>query len=180
MEPMPSPDTDEFFRLVYTELRRLAAQHLRRERSNHTLQPTALVHEAYLKLAGTGGWKNRAHFFGAASLVMRRVLVTHARYRNTAKRGGKLLVPMDSASENDTAVWDFHLLDLALKRLEESNPALCRIFEARYFGGLSVEETGEFLGVSPATVKRRWSLAKAWLYRELGGPGEAASVVEGE
>jgi RNA polymerase sigma factor (TIGR02999 family) len=172
MNRMPSPDTDEFFGLVYTELRRLAAQHLRRERSNHTLQPTALVHEAYLQLASAGGWKNRAHFFGVASLAMRRVLVVHARLRNTAKRNAKLLVPIDSASESETAVWDFHLLDIALTRLEEYSAPLCRVFEARYFGGLSIDEAAEFLEVSPATVKRRWTLAKAWLYRDLGGPGE--------
>jgi RNA polymerase sigma factor (TIGR02999 family) len=165
---MPSPDTDEFFGQVYTELRRLAAQHLRRERSNHTLQPTALVHEAYLELATSGGWKNRAHFFGVASLAMRRVLVAHARRRNTIKRDGRLLVALDSATEGDTAVWDFHLLDLALNRLETDNPPLCRVFEARYFGGLSVDEAAEFLETSPATIKRRWTLAKAWLYRELG------------
>jgi RNA polymerase sigma factor (TIGR02999 family) len=165
---MPSPDTDEYFGLVYTELRRLAAQHLRRERSNHTLQPTALVHEAYLQLATSAGWQNRAHFFGVASLAMRRVLVTHARRRNAAKRDGRLLVSLDSASEDDTAVWDLHLLDLALNRLEAGNAPLCRVFEIRYFGGLSVEEAASFLEVSAATVKRRWTLAKAWLYRELG------------
>lgn len=165
---MPSPDTDEFFGVVYTELRRLAAQHLRRERINHTLQPTALVHEAYLALATAGGWKSRAHFFGVASLAMRRVLVGHARRRNATKRDARLLVSLESAPEGDTAVWDFHLLDLALTRLEADNASLCRVFEARYFGGLSVEETAEFLEVSPATVKRRWTLAKAWLYRELG------------
>ena len=135
MNPMPSPDTDEFFGLVYTELRRLAAQHLRRERSNHTLQPTALVHEAYLELASSGGWQNRAHFFGVASLAMRRVLVAHARRRNTSKRDAKLLVSLETASEGDTAVWDFHLLELALNRLEADNAALCRVFEARYFAG---------------------------------------------
>jgi RNA polymerase sigma-70 factor (ECF subfamily) len=172
MNPMPSPDTDEFFGVVYTELRRLAAQHLRRERSNHTLQPTALVHEAYLELASSGGWKNRAHFFGVASLAMRRVLVAHARTRNASKRGAKLMVPMESAPEGAAAVWDFHLLDLAMNKLEAENAPLCRVFELRYFGGLSVEEASEFLEISPATVKRRWTLAKAWLYRELGGPIE--------
>ena|SRR5665213_2200555 len=168
---MPSPDTDEFFGLVYIELRRLAAQHLRRERSNHTLQPTALIHEAYLELASSGGWKNRAHFFGVASLAMRRVLVAHARRRNTSKRDARLLVSLDSTSQRGPAIWDFHLLDIAMNRLEADNPALCRVFEARYFGGLTVEEAAEFLVVSPATVKRRWALAKAWLYRELGGMG---------
>src|ERR1035438_10477787 len=168
MNSMPSPDTDEFFGLVYTELRRLAAQHLRRERSNHTLQPTALVHEAYLELASSGGWKNRAHFFGVASLAMRRVLVAHARTRNASKRGAKLMVPMESAPEGAAAVWDFHLLDLAMNKIEAENAPLCRVFELRYFGGLSVEEAAEFLDISPATVKRRWTLAKAWLYRGLG------------
>jgi RNA polymerase sigma factor (TIGR02999 family) len=174
MNPMPSPDTDEFFGLVYTELRRLAAQHLRRERSNHTLQPTALVHEAYLELASSGGWQNRAHFFGVASLAMRRVLVAHARRRNSSKRDGRLLVSLETAPEGDVAVWDFHLLDLALNRLEAENAVLCRVFEARYFGGLTVEEASEFLEISPATVKRRWTLAKAWLYRELGESRQAS------
>jgi RNA polymerase sigma factor (TIGR02999 family) len=125
---MPSPDTDEFFGRVYTELRRLAASHLRRERSNHTLQPTALVHEAYLQLAGSGGWKNRAHFFGVASLAMRRVLVAHARRRNTSKRDGRLLVSLESTGRAGPAVWDFHSLDLAVNLLEADKGALCRVF----------------------------------------------------
>lgn len=166
---MPSPGTDEFFSQVYTELRRLAAQYLRRERSNHTLQPTALVHEAYIELSKNGAWESRAHFFGTAAHAMRRVLAGHARRRNRLKRGANLMVSLESASDGDLAVWDFHLLDQALQRLEKENAALCQVFEARYFGGLSVDETAEYLGISATTVKRRWTLASAWLYREVAG-----------
>ena len=157
--------------LLYDELRKLAAYYLRAERPDHTLQPTALVHEAYLKLVdqGSAQWRNRAHFFALAAQVMRHILVDHARARRTSKRGGtRPAVPLDEAvnilSERDV---DLVSLDDALRALEASDPQQSRIVELRYFGGLSIEETAEVLGISPATVKRDWTMAKAWLRREI-------------
>ena len=165
----------ELVPIVYDELRRLAEHYLRQERSGHTLQPTALVHEAYLRLAGIRDLQlhNRAHFYGAAARVMRRVLVDHARQRQAIKRGGpdREVVPFDDALD---APVDFRLdvlaLDEALQALERSAPQRARVVELRYFGGLSVDETAEYLNVAPATVHRRWAYAKAWLYRYLTEP----------
>jgi RNA polymerase sigma-70 factor (ECF subfamily) len=157
---------------VYAELRRLAEHYLRLERPDHTLQPTALVHEAYLRLAGLSEMRlhNRAHFYGAAANVMRRVLVDYARHRKAIKRGGADCerVPLEAAL--DVAVdarVDLLALDAALSALERIAPEPARVVELRYFGGLSVEETAAFLGVSPATIKRHWAFARAWLCRQL-------------
>jgi RNA polymerase sigma factor (TIGR02999 family) len=158
--------------LVYDELRRLAAGFLRREAPGQTLQPTALVHEAYLRLMRDAdlSWENRAHFFGIAARSMRQILVERARARHAAKRGGGgLKVSLDPemmAAESRTL--DLEALDEALTRLAAFDAELGRIVEMRFFGGLSVEETAEALHSSPATIKRRWSLARAWLARELG------------
>ena len=159
---------------VYEELRQLAAGYLNRERSEHTLQPTALVHEAYIRLADQRqlSWQNRAHLLGMASRMMRRILTNHAVARTAARRGGENVVrlTLDDALE----VYDQagpKLLDLeeALKNLEALDPRLGQIVEMRFFGGLTVEEIGEVLGISPRTVKREWSIAKLWLQRELVG-----------
>lgn len=160
--------------LVYDELRRLARLRLRQERAGHTLQPTALVHEAYLRLSGLRELQlnNRAHFYGAAARVMRRVLVDHARKQRARKRGGGAQALADLASAADVTVdlrLDHEALDEALQALERIAPDKARVVELRYFGGLSVEETGEYLGISPATVKRHWSFARAWLFKRLSG-----------
>lgn len=160
--------------LVYDELHRLAGRHLRRERDGHTLQPTALVHEAYLRLAGLSEMRiaDRAHFYGAAAGIMRRVLVDHARRRDAGKRGGPGLtvLPLDDSAEAlVTATDDLVALDEALDGLARVAPAAVQVVELRCFGGLSVIEAGEYLGVSPATVKRHWKFARAWLFRALHG-----------
>jgi len=168
--------------LVYGELRRMAAGYMRRERTGHTLQATALVHEAYLKLLGQHSvdWQNRAHFFGIAAQVMRRILIDHARSHVRDKRGGgREAVPLDEAlvfcPERSA---DFLALDSALERLAEVDPRQARIVELRFFGGLTVEETAEVVGISPKTVKRDWSVAKAWLHGELkANYGNEASQV---
>ena len=158
--------------LVYGELRRLAHHYLQRERSDHTLQSTALVHEAYMRLAGQNPpqWQNRAHFFGIAAHVMRQILVEYARAHSAAKRGGvgACKVPLDAALEiqQKTDV-DVIALDSALDRLSELDPQQSRIVELRFFAGLTIEDTSEVLGVSPATVKRDWTSARAWLHREI-------------
>jgi len=168
--------------LVYGELRRMAAGYMRRERTGHTLQATALVHEAYLKLLGQHSvdWQNRAHFFGIAAQVMRRILIDHARGHVRDKRGGgREAVPLDEAlvfSPERSA--DFLELDSALERLAELDPRQAKIVELRFFGGLTVEEAAEVLGISPKTVKRDWSVAKAWLHGELKATyGNEASQV---
>jgi RNA polymerase sigma factor (TIGR02999 family) len=162
----------ELVPLVYQELRRLAAHYMRSERSPHTLQATALVHEAYIRLVGDAGieWQNRAHFFGVAAQVMRRILVDHARQRDAAKRGGPGVrkISLDHALVvADEATWQILELDQALDRLAAWDHRQCRIVELRFFAGMNVEETAEALSISPTTVKREWSLAKAWLYGEL-------------
>lgn len=162
---------DKLLPIVYDELRRLAAGFFRRERLNHTLEPTALVHEAYLHLVDQNrvGWENRAHFFGAAARLMRRILIDHARSHNAAKRGGgeiKISLAEDVAVTNQRAL-DLITLDGALDELEVLDEQQSRIVEMRYFGGLSIEETAEVLAISPATVKREWNTARAWLYRRM-------------
>ena len=158
--------------LVYAELRRIAARQLRTERVGHTLQPTALVHEVYLRLVDQRhvDWQNRAHFFGAAARVMRRILVDHARRHGAGKRGeGVRCLSIDevqeSAAPNEVPIL---ALDHALHRLEEVDPALAKVVELRLFGGLTIEETAHVLKVSPSTAKRDLRTAKAWLKRELG------------
>jgi RNA polymerase sigma factor (TIGR02999 family) len=177
----------ELMPLVYSELRRLAERQLRAERPSHTLQRTALVHEAYLRLINqrNANWQNRAQFIGLAAQLMRRILIDHARARRRAKRGGGITpvsleqtgVILGSSEQEDARVEalefaqdptvDLTAIDSALSRLEALDPKQGRIVELRFFGGLSIEETAEILGVSPATVKREWALARAWLRREL-------------
>jgi RNA polymerase sigma factor (TIGR02999 family) len=157
--------------VVYAELRRVAARQLRSERADHTLQPTALVHEAYLRLVDQRhvDWQNRAHFFGVAAQVMRRILVDHARRHDAIKRGdGVRCVPIDEAKDvaasNDVSIL---ALDHALGRLQRVDADLARLVELRAFGGLTIEAAAHVLNVSPSTVKREWRVAKAWLHREL-------------
>jgi RNA polymerase sigma factor (TIGR02999 family) len=159
---------------VYGELRRVAERYVRRERAR-SVQATELVHEAYLRLAGDrpAAWQNRAHFIAIAAIAMRRLLVERARRRTAGKRGGgQLQVTLDErllVTDPADAV-DLVALDRALTRLASLDPQQARIVELRYFGGLSVDETAEALGISPATVKRHWTVARAWLLRELEGP----------
>ncbi|MDQ3584471.1 MAG: sigma-70 family RNA polymerase sigma factor [Pyrinomonadaceae bacterium] len=162
---------NELLPLVYDELRKLAAKYLRREREGHTLQPTALVHEAYLRLIDQTQvrWQNRAHFFGVAAQMMRRILVDHARTHNAEKRGGEfqLLSLDENIDVSATPAADLVALDDALNRLAAIDEQKSRIVELRFFGGLSVEETAEVLGVSAPTIKRQWRMAKAWLYGQV-------------
>jgi RNA polymerase sigma factor (TIGR02999 family) len=157
--------------VIYDELRKLAANYLRRERPDHTLQPTALVHEAYLRLVDQTrvNWQNRAHFFGIAAQIMRRLLVDHARRHNAEKRGQdfqKLSLDenVDRAVERST---ELIALDDALKALAAFDPQKARVVELRYFGGLSIEETADVMGVTATTIKRHWRFAKAWLHGEM-------------
>jgi len=162
---------DRLVPIVYDELRRQAARYLRHERAGHTLQTTALIHEAYIRLIDQKNvhWQNRAHFFGIAAQLMRRILVDHARTRKRAKRGGSdIRVPLEDAVAIAKAPQlDVVALDEALNRLAEIDEQQGKIVELRFFSGLTVEETAEVLGISPATVKRDWSMAKAWLHREI-------------
>ena len=157
--------------LVYDELHRLAQRYLRRERSDHTLQSTALVHEAYLKMVDQKNvrWQNRAHFFGVAAQSIRHILVDHARSHLAAKRGaGAAKLSLDEAiGVPEKREVDLLALDQALEGLAVLDPQQGRIVELRFFGGLSIEETAEVLHISPATVKRDWVMAKAWLYQNL-------------
>lgn len=163
---------EQFIPLIYDELRRQARRFLNRERNNHTLQTTALVHEAYLRLREQPDikWQNRAHFFGMAGKMMRRILVNYAISRNRQKRGGSNEpMPLDHAITivcNDSGQ-DLITLDEALSRLYVLDKRQSDIVELRYFAGLTIEETAEVLGISPATVKREWTMAKAWLRAEL-------------
>jgi RNA polymerase sigma factor (TIGR02999 family) len=162
---------DELTPLVYSEVRKLARSYLRRERPNHTLQPTALVNEAYIRLVDQRRvqWQNRAHFFGIAAQMMRRVLVDHARMRQAEKRGsGENAVVLDDALavSADRGV-DLVRLDDALEALAALDARQARIVELRFFGELTIEETAEVVQVSPATVKREWAAARTWLRREL-------------
>ena len=169
------PSLDTLLPLVYDELRRLAAAYLRRERPGQTLQPTALVHEAYLRLLKDrpDRWQNRAHFCAIAAHSMRQILIERARARDAQKRGGggaKVTLDEGMMAGAPRPI-DFLALDNALERLAALDAEQARIVELRFFGGLSVEETAEALGSSPATIKRRWTLARAWLARELEGAG---------
>jgi RNA polymerase sigma factor (TIGR02999 family) len=162
---------DRLFPLVYDALRDLARRELRRERPDHTLSATALVHEAYLKLVQLDriDWKGRAHFFGVCAPVMRQVLISHARSRNAVKRGaGAVKLPLaDALAVAEERPGELMALDEALTRLEALSPRQARVVEARFFAGMSLEETAAALGISPATVKREWTAARAWLNREL-------------
>jgi RNA polymerase sigma-70 factor, ECF subfamily len=162
---------DSLLPLVYDQCRRIAAAQLRRERSGHSLNPTALVHELYLHLVDQRRttWKNRAQFYGIAARLMRRVLVDHARRRLAWKRDPSRIVLSDAAAGGAEAdrLTDVIALDEALHRLGAIDPAQQRVVELRYFGGLSVEEAAHVLDCSPRTIKREWQMARAWLYREL-------------
>jgi len=162
---------DRLIPLVYQELRRRAAAHLRRERRDHTLQPTALVHEAYLRLVDQrrAAWQNRAQFFAVASQMMRRILVDRARGRGAAKRSGRWArVTLDEVARvTQPAGVDVLDLDDALTGLQAFDARKSQVAELRFFGGLSLEETGEVLGVSLATVEREWQVARAWLFKTL-------------
>ena len=162
----------ELVPLIYDELRRIAGAQMRRERPGHTLQATAVVHEAYMRLVGDQEiqWQNRAHFFAIAAITMRRVLLDYARQHHAGRRGGEGARKVDIDAElliaNDR-LEDVVALDEVLGRLTEMDPEQGRIVELRFFAGLNVEETAEVMGISPSTVKREWRLAKAWLDREL-------------
>ena len=171
---------DELMPLVYKELRRLAAHYMRGERPGHTLQTSALVNEAYLRLAGHEEiqWQDRAHFFAVAAQAMRRILVDHARRRDNLKRGGgalRVALDDDAVIVSAGRVAEVVALDEALARLAEVAPRKSQLVELRFFGGLSIEETAEVLGVSPGTVMRDWTFAKAWLRREIAGGEESRS-----
>lgn len=165
---------DRLVAVLYPELRALADRQLRGERANHTLQPTALVNEAYLRLSGLDrmDFQDRRHFVRMAARVMREVLVDHARRHQAAKRDGGHRVTLTGlplvAEDADV---DALALDAALQRLEQLDAGKARVVELRYFGGLTIEETADAMGSSPATVKRQWQMARAWLYDALSGPG---------
>ncbi len=163
---------DELLPLVYDELRRLANVYLQRERSNHTLQPTALVHEAYLRLLGQKeiAWQNRAHFFGVAARLMREILIEYARAKNRLKRGGEFKTQIaldDAVSFAGAKDLDVVSVDEALTRLEKLDRRQARIVEMKFFAGMTIEEIAEVSEISPATVKREWSTAKLLLYKML-------------
>ena len=165
---------EDLMPLVYDELHRQAARYLRRERSNHTIQTTALIHEAYLQLIDQRevSWQNRAHFFAIAAQAMRRILVNYAKARHREKRGGvNENLPLEEAAlvASEGSGVDLVALDEALTRLASLDKQQARVVELRYFSGLSIEETSEVLGISTATVKRDWNMAKAWLLQELTG-----------
>jgi len=169
---------DELLPLVYDELRRVAARCLQREQRDHTLQATALVHEAYLRLIDQTRvqWQNRAHFLGVAAQMIRRILVDYARAKQSAKRGGKAMTMLvdDAVGMPARREVDIVRLDDAMKDLGRIDPQQARVDELRFFTGLSIEETAEVLGISPATVKRDWVVARAWLFRELSRRADPA------
>ena len=173
---------DNLIPVVYDELRRVARRYMRAEGPGHTLQATALVNDAYLRLVDQRrvSWQNRAHFFGVAAQIIRRVLVDHARARHRLKRGGNVVrvefSEQAAASAPSLPQMDVVALNDALNRLENRDPQQSRIIELRFFGGLSIEETAEALNISPATVKRNWAFARAWLYREMVSRMDAHDV----
>jgi RNA polymerase sigma factor (TIGR02999 family) len=163
---------DDLMPIVYADLRRVAAGYMRRETPGHALQPTALVHEAYVRLIDQRQvkWRNRAHFFGVAAGMMRRILVDNSRRRRADKRGGgweRVTLAGDEAAPDSHKEIDVLALHEALERLAAFDPQQARIVELRYFGGLTIEETAEVVGISPATVVREWTIAKAWLRKDL-------------
>ncbi|MEP7380822.1 MAG: sigma-70 family RNA polymerase sigma factor [Gemmatimonadota bacterium] len=163
---------DELVPLVYGELHKLAVHYMRAERDDHTLQPTALVHEAYMRLVDqrNASWQNRSHFFGIAAQAMRRILVDHARRKRAGKREGGDRVTLDeSVAEAPQRSVDLIALDDALNKLAALDPRQARVVELRFFGGLDIDQTAESLGISPATVKRDWTFARAFLQREMDG-----------
>lgn len=167
-----SSSIDDLLPLVYDELRRLASSYLSRERVNHTLQPTALVHEAYLRLIGQSeiNWQNRAHFFGISARLMREILIDHARGKNRHKRGGEFYtqIELDQAvSFAGNQPLNVIAVDEAMVKLEALDSRQAKIVELKFFGGLTVEEIAEVMDISPATIKREWSTAKLFLYKTL-------------
>jgi len=167
---------DDLMPIVYADLRRMAAGHMRREAADHALQPTGLVHEAYVRLVDQKQvkWRNRAHFFGVAAGLMRRILVDHARRRRAGKRGGgweRVTLAGNEAATDGPKEIDVLALDEALERLAKFDPQQERIVELRYFGGLTIDETAEVVGISAATVVREWTIAKAWLRADLSRSG---------
>ena len=179
LEALASGDeeaADELYAVVYEELRGIARSFMAMERPDHTLQPTAVVHEAYIRLLGADAprWENRGHFFGAAARAMRRILVDHARRKVSLKRGGeRQRVELRDPVAPGTKPEDLLDLDQALARLEAKDETMVRVVELRYFAGLTVDETAEVLGVSPRSVNRAWTGARAWLRREMTDPGPA-------
>ncbi len=163
---------DRLLPLVYDELRLLAASHLRRERGDHTLSPTALVHEVFLRLVGqhSVNWAGRSHFFGIAAQAMRRILVDHARRRSARKRGRQHQVTLDTDADlpDEMSSDEIVAVDEALAQLAKLDPRQAKLVELRYFAGFSIEEAAAVLGISTATVKRDWALARAWLQHRLG------------
>jgi len=175
---------DKLLPLVYDELRRLAHSYLSHERPDHTLQTTALVHEAYLKLIDqrSVNWQNHGHFFAISAQAMRRILLDSARRRTSAKRGsGGTKISLDEAAtvSREAANESLLALDRALQKLEEVDAAQSKIVELRYFGGLTIEETAKVLKTSPATVKREWTMARAWLYRAMSGSSDSLAEPDG-
>jgi RNA polymerase sigma-70 factor (ECF subfamily) len=175
---------DELMPLVYPELHRIAERYFRRERRDHTLQPTALVNETYLRLVNQqlGDCQNRIQFLGVAALLMRRILVNHARDRQTAKRGNSpLKISLDDAMlASEERADELLAIDEALRRLAELDAAQAQLVEMHFFGGMSFEEAAEALGISPITAKRRWASARAWLITQLAGadrPGFTSAIV---
>ena len=167
---------DDLMPIVYADLRRVAAGYMRREAAGHALQPTALVHEAYVRLVDQKQvkWRNRAHFFGVAAVLMRRILVDHARRRRAEKRGGdweRVTLAGDEVATDTHKEIDVLALDEALERLAQFDPQQERIVELRYFGGLTIDETAEVVGISAATVVREWTIAKAWLRADMSRSG---------
>ena len=160
---------DEVTPLVYKELRQLAASYLRRQEPGHTLQPTALVHEAYLRLVDQDppNWQNRSHFYGVAARLMRQILVDHARRAHAAKRAGRKVSLEEALNLHPERSADLIALDAALKTLEQTDPRKCRAVELRYFGGLSMEEIAQALNVSSITIRRDLRMAEAWLQHEM-------------
>jgi RNA polymerase sigma factor (TIGR02999 family) len=169
---------ERLFALVYDGLRKIARSHLRRERSDHTLQPTALVHEAYMRLIDQTRveWQNRAQFLGIASQMMRRILVDHARARRAERRGGGVAnVTFEDALQPIEHGDDLVRVHDALEALAKLDPGAARVIELRYFGGLTIEEVAEVMGTSASTVKREWTAARTWLFRELTAPRTSRS-----
>jgi RNA polymerase sigma factor (TIGR02999 family) len=171
---------DELLPLIYDELRRVAQRVMHAERKDHTLQPTALVHEAWIKLVDVSraSFNDHTHFLAIAARAMRQVLIDHARARATAKRGAgcsRVLLD-DVVASYQTAALDLVALDEALRRLDERDPELARLVELRFFGGLTVKETASVRGVSHRRIERSWALARAWLHRELAGPGDGEAT----
>jgi RNA polymerase sigma factor (TIGR02999 family) len=167
---------DQLVPLVYEELRRIARRCLAGQRSGHTLQPTALVHEAYLRLVGRGSvnWQSRMHFFAAAAQMMRQILVDHARRHIAAKRGGGAITVVlgEDLALPEKASLDLLALDDAMKRLATLDARQCQIVELRFFGGLSIAETAQAVDISPATTKREWTTARLWLHRAMSQGAE--------